>query len=426
MTYNSEEVRKIIEIGIEKGKKTRRRSRMINSSVLIVLILLSSLSITVNVSKTFAEALMDIPILGDIVELITIGSGFEEVAEQGLYKSGNILNRTDDYSLVIEGYYFSDSDVNVLISVEGDIDVKSNYFINNLIIMNENNEKLDVNIENNMFFKYKGSQLRTEIVISREEFLPNTINIEFDVERSRNSSTVYPNGTSHTINEKELIFSCEKYQLQKHVDEEVMSYEIDKLIRLNGVNVHLKSMAIHQTTIDLELDVLSEDYVFYDFEGLKIISKEKEYPLISNGTYRTGNVSDGFTYYFESSYFDKVDDFELIIDGINMLPINSSTIVVDLENNELLKTIDDQIILKEISQTGSKYVINFETSIDVKVSKYDNHDFDLIHFSHESTKKIGDLSLRIDKSLLDDKIIEIYFEHYPVTVPIYEVVDLMQ
>jgi hypothetical protein len=261
MSYNKDEVINAIQLGISDGKKAFKRKRSINHSMFIFFVFLSSFTISVNMSDTFASSLIDVPVIGKIVEFVRIGSGFEEVAKQGLYTEGEILGETDNYIISVDGYYFSDTDVSILLSLETEKKPYTYYSIKNLIILDENYVPFD-----DYFIDYKNfdgyNPVRTEIVISRSLHLPETIHLEFDIERNKNFSTSSSGGYSQTVNEIETVFSHLEYMITKNVSKTERYYEINQSLKEDAIDVNINYMKIHPTTLDLNMDINLNDYIY--------------------------------------------------------------------------------------------------------------------------------------------------------------------
>jgi hypothetical protein len=348
----------------------------------------------------------------EILELIRAGSGFEEVAKYGLYQEGGLLGETNDSRLGIEGYYFSGSDVSILLTLEMEMEPKTNYYITNIEFLNENFEPFGERSNRNIFFDHTTNPPKAEIEITRGEHLPNVINLKFDVESNKNLATSVTGGESIIVDETDIIFRGLDFQLVKHVADIEDVYKINRTISQNGLSVDIHDMTIRQTTLDLTMDILSDDLIFYDFASINVVSTDKLYPVISDGVYRKADEGASITYYFESPYFDEGDNLELVIDGIYAIEEGNHYIEVDLESKMLVKQIDDQIEIVDIHETDQNYNITFKVTKGVSFKSYDDHPFNMIcrHDVLVITEKQG---IVIEKSLIDDSIVKIDFSYYP-------------
>lgn len=415
MSYDKNEVINAIQIGISDGKKAYSRKRSINHGMLIFLVFLSSFTISVNMSDAFASSLIDVPIIGKIVEFVRIGSGFEEVAKQGLYTEGEILVDSKDYFVNVEGYYYSDYDINMFIGFTGVFDPDARYIISDVVITDINSNKIteyslgfgDLNID--------GEYANTEITINKvDEVLPEELIIKFSViKRIRADRNNQPDTNKKTKYQGEYLIKDLKANLSKQVSNVDIIKLINHSFDVDGMIVEIESLKISPTTMNLKVNVDSNTMKFYDFGLIQLKSEDETYPIISSGTRRSGDQDTGMTYYFESSFFDDIDDLELQIDGIYALPIDNSTIVLDLENVEMLKSIDDKLNFSHVGDRGEFYDVYLQTEKKYlfSFSEYNKQNFASV--GHRSDDKQNIYVLEVEKSNIVDGIIEVSFWKYP-------------
>ena len=126
----------------------------------------------------------DIPILGKIVKFVRIGSGYEDAARNGLFSDGETLLEDDRFELSIEGYYFSDHDINIIFSLNGDFLDDYFYNIKNVDIYDHQMNKLT-----GFSFSYGGfrtidnptHRISSIVINSNESILLNEIILKFDI-----------------------------------------------------------------------------------------------------------------------------------------------------------------------------------------------------------------------------------------------------
>ena len=124
----------------------------------------------------------------------------------------------------------------------------------------------------------------------------------------------------------------------------------------------------------------------------------------------------GYTYYFETSYFEFDEPLTLVIEGINALLKSESTVKVDLEQGVMLENIDEHMVLVEVEETCEAYYVHFEGSKNEEIgfSKYNGNHFMETGTSNSENSK--EYYVKVDKDKLEGSVIEIDFWAYPNTI----------
>jgi len=164
--------------------------------------------------------------------------------------------------------------------------------------------------------------------------LPDTLTVRFDITR---------NNKNASFKDDDIILEDISVKLEKKIKDVSNRKEINKVIKHDDMDFEFLSLEITPTTMNLQLDVSSDEKVFYEFREIYIQSEENRYERISDGLVRSGDMTSGMTYYFKTPYFDDYESFEIVIDGIYVLPLDQSTILIDLEKKEMVKGIDEKI-----------------------------------------------------------------------------------
>lgn len=422
---NIEEIKRVLEIGIKRGRKAKRKQKIINSNIIAVMLIALIFSVSVNVSSTFASSLIDLPVIGKIVDFIRVGSGFKEVAERGLYVSGDTIIKDDDYELSIDGYYYSDNNLNIILRLDGNLDDNRNYMFDNVEVLSVDFVKLSGNsIDYGRFNKEKDYAISI-INISMEDLLPEDVVLRFNITNNLigEAISIYDDTTGKI--EDEYLFEQLEVHLEKQVKELNRTFSINKKIEGHDIQIDFKELVVTPTTMNLKVDIKTDSMRFYDFETIYFESKNKTYQIISGGKTRSGNQENGYTYYFKSNYFDG-EPLTLVIEGILALPVNQSTIVIDLDTNEIVSTIDEKLTLMKVKENKNSYFLHLTSSLDEDFgfSKYDGN-----YFKSSATMtddKIKEYVLELDKSLVKNSEIEIDFWKYPHLLQFNESIEIGQ
>ncbi len=398
--YNKDEVINSLMIGINKGKRAKHMKRVSQSILTLFLVVFTSFSVMVNVSSSFADSLIDIPVIGEIVELIRIGSGYEEAAEKGMFEKGDIVYQDEDYTLSLIAYYYSDQDLNLFFKL--DHELEGRYAITNFELLDEKMNK----IEGGSFGygSFNDDNIENIDVNMVDRRLPDTLTVRFDITR---------NSQRESFKDDDIIIDDISVNLEKKIKDVSNLKTFKKVIKHDSIDFEFLTLEITPTTMNLQLNVSSEDKVFYDFKEIYIESGDHRYERISDGLVRSGDMTSGMTYYFKTPYFDDYESFEIVIDGIYVLPLDQSTILIDLEKKEMVKGIDEKISFLGIKETTTGYTVRFEGNVDERVSfsQYNGHYFSST--STMSTETSREYHLEVEKEFLEDTIIEVNFSFYP-------------
>ncbi len=398
--YNKDEVINSLMIGINKGKRAKYMKRVSQSILTLFLVVFTSFSVMVNVSSSFADSLIDIPVIGEIVELVRIGSGYKEAAEKGLFEKGDMVYQDEDYTLSLIAYYYSDQDLNLFFEL--DHKLEGHYAIINFELLDENMSKIEGGS-----FGYGGfndDNIENIEVNMVDRKLPDTLTVRFDMTR---------NNKNASFKDDDIILENISVKLEKKIKDVSNLKVINKVIKHDDMDFEFLSLEITPTTMNLQLDVSSDERVFYEFKEIYIQSGDNKYERISDGLVRSGDMTSGMTYYFKTPYFDDYESLEIVIDGIYVLPLDQSTILIDLEKEEMIKGIDEKLSFLGINESATGYTVRFEGNVDERVSfsQYNGH-----YFSSRSTMTSDterEYHLEVEKELLEDTIIEVNFSFYP-------------
>lgn len=407
-----------IEAGIKKGKRVRKVQKILYSKLSIFMICFFAFTTAVNVSSAFANALIEIPVIGEIVDFVRIGSGYEKAVEHGYFEHGDVLVDNDQYKLTVEGYYFSDYNINVIFKLESDEEGEwFNYYYMELY-------DEEMNVINNGMLSYGPLIIDDGEAVSQFDFiykgegvLPDQLTMHFDLTKQTRKEEVVAVEVADEHQSPEydsqVVFEDLEFKIEKKIKDQEVKVTIDENFKKSDMQFEIKDLLITPTTMNLEIDVDSETMEFYDFETIYFESRNEKYQLISNGTSRSGDNSMGYTYYFETSYFELEESLALVIEGINALPKSNATVKVDLNQGIMLTNIDDHMVLTEVKETTDAYYVHFEGEINEKISfsTYNGNYFMEVGTSNSENSR--EYFVKVDKDKLEGPVIEIDFGAYP-------------
>lgn len=414
-----------LESGIKRGKRKRRIKKVININLLALVIIMMAFSVSVNVSSAFASSLKDIPVIGKIAEFVRIGSGFKNVAERGYYSKGDILIDDGNFIISVEGYYFSDSDINIVISLDGALKEETSYNFNNVRIFDTDMKKLSgYSLGYGPFGGINGCQASTITVSQKEGLLPGEIIIMFDItERTQNVTEFIGDGPPADYYDDFIsIYSDISVNLNKQTKLDNIVKTLDKSFEVNDISIKLKDLIITPVTMDMTLSIDSDSMSFYGFRKMHFKSDADFYYGIANGLSRTINpLTFDYIYFFNSSYFDGEIPLTLVIDGIYALPKDNSTVIIDVEEGRIIKSIDDRLTFEGIDDSSDEYFYIFFSGTAnevVEFAQYNDHAFKETMIS--SGKERIKYTLKCEKKYINDSKVEISFWNYPNEIKFYK------
>lgn len=406
-----QEVLNILEIGIKKGKKAKKKKKFINSNIIVLALLIVTFTVSVNVSNTFATSMSGIPVIGKIVDFIQIGSGYEEVAKRGLFSAGDTIYKDEKLEVSVEGYYFSDNNVNVIIRFDGDELENISYNYKNINIYDAEMVEIEEYSASYGNIEVVNDYALSEFVFNKKVCaLPEDIIIELGLIIN------YSNDTEQVLeNKNKKIYEDLVIKLHKNVVDENIEISIDKSIEDNDIKLEVNSLIITPTTMDLTISSESDSIVFYGFKSIYFKSKDKSYYPISNGVTKAGDA-----YYFESAYFDDYDNLTLVIDGIYALPKENSTIIVDLEKREIIKNVGDYLVITYMYETEEHFYIHLKNTGGPKIefATYNGQ-----HFAERAMSSNFvwfESKLKMEKKYIVDSKVEIDFWRFENEIEFYK------
>ena len=257
---NSFEIENALKKGVNRGKKARKRTRVININIISVIAIFLAFSISVNISGTFASSISGIPVIGKIADFVRIGSGFTEVAERGFFSQGETIISDENYKISIEGYYFSDKNLNIIIRVDGKFNEDYIYEISNVDLLKEDGSKMSGG-----FLSYgcldltDGYGIASIVANQVEENFPEELTLCFDF-----AYTSY----NKTQREATILYENLKVPLKRQMIEENIKITIEETVEVEDIQMDIISLSITPTIMELVIKVESEKMVFYGFDSL--------------------------------------------------------------------------------------------------------------------------------------------------------------
>ncbi|MCT4564474.1 MAG: DUF4179 domain-containing protein [Maledivibacter sp.] len=283
----------------------------------------------------------------------------------------DIMDQYDDLSFTVDNIIIDKSRMVIFYTIENkgahkyiewfDYEVLDEMG-NNIKACNQYPDYSDIDLS-----KTKKIHDKFSLILSPEIEIPSHISVEVKIKESQYSYEEYRDiKDDNNIQEsKELPYT---WKIDIPIDKELfskkkkISYDINKSVEMEGQTVFFDKLTIYPTTaiLDIHYDKNNTMKIF-SIQDLKLVAGDEDFTPGLNGLVSTN--PDEFTrnFYFKSSYFKKANE-ELYImgNGIKCIEKEKLDVVVDMENNKLLKSPDKNLILREIRDDGDAYTIFFE------------------------------------------------------------------
>ncbi|WP_404432530.1 DUF4179 domain-containing protein [Sutcliffiella horikoshii] len=347
-----------IRSGIRKGEKATRppswRIGMVAASILLIIFLT-----TIRVSPAFANYVSTIPGMERIVELIRHNKGIMSAVENDYLQEVGITREEDGVSLTIDAIIVDETQMLVFYTIESDSN-HSSINLSNIKLHSQSGEEL---VEYGMSYSShsevrKGEKVSGELRVTYPDgmIVPEKFSFE----------------TGININEIEVIKGLD-FPIDVDIDKFsaiTKEFPIDRSVEAGGQSIYFEKMEIHPTRIALFLEYdKSNTHEIFRFDDIAL-EDEKGNRWISDGSSSTDD--NRIVMYFESNYFSEPQQLDLVFSSFTALPKDELEVVVDLEEENIIKGPSDKRLKKVWLEDGEKDVkgIYFQIEVDPKDHNY--------------------------------------------------------
>lgn len=332
------------------SSRAHRKKKLRQKYTLSIACLLITFIMAINISPTFAATLERVPGVSRLVDLFKLDSGIETVYELGYMQEINKFSMNKHVKFTVNYAAIDRRNLVIAYTIESDENY-SQIVADQLSVSGENSgwqgiaEKKFITMHSPG--KWTGVAQLEHIDFSQIEKNSETINIEF-----LSMSGLTDNGWEVIKGDWNVSFKMDKHLLQANpfIWQNNKEYAIgDNIIRVNRIS-------IYPTTTEVEIDVLGKDLKSID--GFKNIHMKdgagNKYKLITANEFVS---EDKLTYklQFESSYFAKTKELQLVWEGLYLRDKNKRNIVVDLKNRRILDDGGLGVVLKNSMEEVVRY-----------------------------------------------------------------------
>lgn len=285
----------------------------------------------VNTSETFADAVMTVPLLGDLAKAVQWNKGISSAVENGFAVSVGQSVRTGSMDIVCTNM-LTDSENLVLFFKAENVtrEAGKHYFSMDIEQITDTDTGEELSIENGVFGEVftDGSIWVISLKMPREK----AQNVEVHCK-------LYDNTQENT---EELVFQLSLPEPQAPVE-----YDLEEDIVVENQHFIIEHVSLYPTCayVDVELDP-ANTMELLNME-LSMVNRDGEsWGNAKVGIYRIDVDENHYRYCIESSYFESSEGLQLVVNRIDLLASDKRQIYFDTKTNRFYDAHGDLAELK--------------------------------------------------------------------------------
>jgi len=341
-----------IRAGIDQASKKKKRNfRAVLSSVSIAAVIFLFV-LSVRVSPVFASYAGQIPGLDRIVELIRGDKGLESAVKNDFVQMIGKSATHGGITFTVDEIIADEAKMIIFYSLEADQDYHY-LMLGDLEITDENGKDIAAVISYGSPSD-ANEQKRTvsdkiEIDFGHDEDLPEQINISANIDVG-NSPSMIENKTWDV----RFTIDHEKFANHKEV------FPINETVSVEGQKITFKEIIVYPTKIAIHVKYDEQNSKeLFAFDDLAIVNENGEEWASINGVSGQEYIENEEFIFLQSNFFEQPEELYLQFTSIRALDKDQLEVIVDIEQERLLKSPDAQIELLEVSKRGSRVDLKF-------------------------------------------------------------------
>ncbi|QHS24209.1 DUF4179 domain-containing protein [Virgibacillus sp. MSP4-1] len=324
----SEALDDAIFTGFQKAKASGRPPKAVKRWVIsaaAVAVLLISLIGSIRISPAFAQYMTSIPGMEKIVELIRDDKGMMSAIKNDHYHEIGTSVHHNGVKITLDGI-IADQKGFVLFYTLEDQDGGRPAALQNVRLKTPDGKQAD----------YGSLSMSNDNLSDQDEYdSSGTIEVFFEE----------PYETKEFVLHTRLRSSAEEVEIQFTVPEELpaeKTYEINKEIVLDGQRINVLDVTVNpiRTAIKLKEDSDNAKKILA-YEDVKLVDERGEtWGKIMNGVSASRTSDHTRTIYMQSNYFHEPEELYLLVNKLQAVNRNESEVVIDMEEENILKQPD--------------------------------------------------------------------------------------
>lgn len=419
--------------GIKKYPRAKRiglRLRPLSVAAVIALFVLISM---IRISPVFADYLDDVPILKYIVKLVNYDKGLKSAVENNFIQNVALSDEHEGVKFTVDNIIVDEARLIVFYTIENN-SIYKYLEMNNVKFTDEAGKAIEAGYSFGFFYdKQDPHKIQDNLKVSFGEntIIPETIHLEVELHQKETPEN-YVNNENRTklpyIWQVDIPIDKSKFANMKEV------YDINQTVEIENQKISIKKAIISPTRIEVQVEFSEENTKrILRFDNLKILNEKGEtLNSITNDVNASMPDENHVNLYFESNFFSKPQELYIQGSSIRALDKDKLNIVVDFHKKLLLKAPDNNIVLKDITDTAEGTVITFLLNTDEvlddkyhyfvfthKAADAKGTEFDIGRASHSGISDSAfnqDVLVTIPKNIIYQNPIKIEIEDFPVRI----------
>src|SRR5690625_3039709 len=341
-----------IKAGLDQALRKKKRNFRVAFSTMAIVVVFFLFIVSVRVSPAFASYAGQIPGLDRLVELIQGDKGLESAVKNDFVQVIGKSATHGGITFTVDEIIADEAKMIIFYSLEADQDYHY-LMLGDLEITDENGKDIAAVISYGSPSD-ANEQKRTvsdkiEIDFGHDEDLPEQINISANIDVG-NSPSMIENKTWDV----RFTIDHEKFANHKEV------FPINETVSVEGQKITFKEIIVYPTKIAIHVKYDEQNSKeLFAFDDLAIVNENGEEWASINGVSGQEYIENEEFIFLQSNFFEQPEELYLQFTSIRALDKDQLEVIVDIEQERLLKSPDAQIELLEVSKRGSRVDLKF-------------------------------------------------------------------
>lgn len=295
--------------------------------------------------------------------------GVKQAIKNNYIQDVDISQEYDGIIVTVDNIIIDGSRILIFYNIESNIHRDSYKYLSSVTynIMDENGSEIPACFEipdyNFNLDTKKKLYSHFDMILSPQIDIPSNIQLDISLKVASHSSKSNNKGYSNKSVELPYKWKMNIPIDKKIFDDKKRVYDLNKNIEIEGQKIIINKLTMYPTASLLDIS--------FDQNNTMNILGIQDFKLVSNGEeYNNGilgvssSIIDDYNsvLYYESDYFGNDKEIYIKGSGIKVIDKSKADIIVDVENNKLLKSPDDNLELEEINNYNDSYKIIFKYS----------------------------------------------------------------
>lgn len=286
----------------------------------------------VNTSETFADAVMTVPVLGDLAKAVQWNKSISSAVENGFAVSVGQSVQVDGMNIICTDM-LTDSENLVLFFKAENVtrEARKHYFSMEIEQIIDTDTGEELNIENGVF-----GEVATDGSIW-------VISLKVPRQAARNVEVCFKLHDNTRENTQELAFRLSLPEPSAPVE-----YDLKEEIVVENQHFTIEHVSLYPTCayVDVELDPANTKELL-NMELSMVNGDGESWGNVKHGLYRIDVDENHYRYCIESSYFENSEGLRLVVDRVDLLSSDRKQIFFDTKTGRFYDAYGDLTELKK-------------------------------------------------------------------------------